>query len=223
MRCIGPVLVLLILLPAVAAVAQLPADPLSGAERERATSIARRYAVERNLGASERLEWIGVELSNPKPAPSRDDRPRDLAPEAMHRHAVVTFFRYDRNDGLHVLVDLAGGNVVDTQPISASAVPLSAAEVERASRLALANETVQRMLGPDAASFAFRPRNASNEGNSVGGLRTVGRSPNDPRTRGRCVVLTFQRNGRFLIGRRVVVELLSNRVIDASMREGVRR
>jgi len=185
----------------------LPLDPLTPAERAAGEEIARGNERVREFLAKGRTRTIYSEFIAPKL--NRGDEPSG-------RYADVLFYRYEDDAGLRVLVDLAAHAVVDIAPVAGRSVPLTAAEVEEAARLALANADVVRLLGPEAGSFrpAFAPatRETIND-NRIEGLRTLGGSPDDPCTRDRCVVLFFRTHNRYIAMNRVVVDLTAQRTL----------
>lgn len=185
----------------------LPLDPLTPAERAAGEELARGNDKVREFLAKGRTRAIYSEFIAPKL--NRGDEPSG-------RYADVLFYRYDDDAGLRVLVDLGARAVVDMAPVAGHSVPLTAAEVEEAARLALANAEVARLLGPEAGTFrpALAPANRDTiNDNRIEGLRTLGGSPDDPCTRDRCVVLFFRTHNRYIAMNRVVVDLTAQRTL----------
>lgn len=194
-----------------------PADPLTAAERARAAEIANRVLRERGLLRAETSALVGVELANAKTRAIAD---RAIEPADVRRQALVTFFRYDSNDGLMALVDLPEGNVAATETAPPQAVPLGAAEVQAAVSLAFAHERVRAILG-DTSSYRIPVSSRDVEGDTVEGLRVLGADDRDSCFRNRCVDLFFRRGGRYIAGQRVTVDL-TTRQVQVTTDEGAR-
>ena len=197
--------------------APLPLDPLTRSERARAEEIARAHGATKEFLGAGRSRIIYVDFISFK----RDPK----AVEPSGRFADVLFYRYTDNSGLRLLVDLAAGAVVDTTPVAGRSVPLAAAEVEEAARLALASAEVVRLLGDNAGSFRAATGPATREqinDNRIEALRTLGSTPDDPCMRDRCVVLFFRTRNRYIAMNQVVVDLTTQRVFVNVNRGGVR-
>jgi hypothetical protein len=194
----------------------LPLDPLTPQEHETAMRIAQADArVKELLGDRTRLiytEFIAVKRSE---TPGTAARPQAEAPPAG-RFADVLFIRYDTNVGVRVLVDLAAKKVSEVVRVSGRSVPINTDEVEQAARLALADERVVRLFGPQANTFrvARSPAGTLQTGeNRIEGLRTLGATREDPCYEHRCIVLFFRQANRYIRLNQVVVDLTTQRVL----------
>lgn len=195
--------------PVPARVQQL--DPLTQDEMELATSIASNDArVKEALGPG-RQQLIRVEFLALKWPGYREARePEQLL---IGRHAFVILYNYEKDLGIHVVIDLEKKSVGEITKIDGKSVPLGATEVAEAFNLALRNERVRLLLGPSAAEFKVaglvtreRPENR------VEGLRIVAASPRDPCYRHRCIDLIFHRREGYLAGTQVTVDLTAQTV-----------
>jgi hypothetical protein len=194
----------------------LPLDPLTAVETARAEEVARGNGAAKEFLAKGRSRLIYVQYI----AVKRDPK----ITEPSGRFADVLFYRYPDDMGLRLLVDLEAGAAVDVANVRGRSVPLAAAEVEEAARLALAQGEVVRLLGENAGSFRAATGPATREqlnDNRIEALRTLGSTPDDPCTRERCVVLFFRSHNRYIAMNQVVVDLTTGRV--TVNREGVRR
>jgi hypothetical protein len=197
--------------------APLPLDPLTERERTMAESIARADSRVRELLASGRPQLISIDFIAAK-------TPGDGSPDVdvpVHRHAEVLFHLSDRNVGVSVLVDLERRQVVDVARGPGDAVPISSAEVERAARLALADARVVSLFAGRLPAFHFerRPDRPDTAATRIDAIRTLG-ARGDPCFGRRCVVLFFRVDNQYLHMNRILVDLLSDRVI---VREEVQR
>lgn len=194
----------------VAAAAQerrLPLDPLTGAERETAVSVAREHSRVRAFVERGRSRLIYSEFISVKDGQSGEPR---------GRFADVLFYRYEDDAGLRALVDLEARRVSDVAPVSGRSVPVTAEEVAEAARLALASPVVRRLFGDELQGFepAARPPTLEELNRPrIGGLRTLGGTPTDPCARHRCVVLFFRTGNRYIHMNQVVVDLTTNEVL----------
>jgi hypothetical protein len=187
--------------------APLPLDPLTRIERERAEQVARAYGATKEFLGVGRSRLIYVDFISVK----RDPK----AVEPSGRFADVLFYRYIDNSGLRLLVDIAAGAVIDTAPVAGRSVPLAAAEVEEAARLAMASDEVVRLLGGNTgfrAATGPATREQIND-NRIEALRTLGSAPDDPCIRDRCVVLFFRTRNRYIAMNQIVVDLTTQRVL----------
>lgn len=191
-----------------------PSDPLTAEETQRLVRVGTEFAQSRDGLGRANFALVGTEVVDHKP--DRTASGRDITPEQAGRYGSVLFYRYDRNEGVRVLVDLVRNAGVEVTPIPARSMPIGREEVERASRLALADASVARVLG-DVAGFRVTEPGANDE-NSVEGLRLVGATRQDPCSTHRCVELFFRRGGYYIAGQRVVVDLNADTVRVISSR-----
>jgi hypothetical protein len=187
----------------------LPLDPLTSEERGRALTIARENGRVRELiGPNEELETIYTEFISVK---------RDQSGEPRGRYADVLFYRFDQNIGIRALVDLEVNGVTDIARVPGKSVPLGAADVERAARLAQEDPQVRALFGEQLSSFRVLTgpiTRESQEGNFIEGLHTVGVRTDDPCTTDRCVTLLFSAGDRYLFNdRSITVDLTKRRVM----------
>jgi hypothetical protein len=196
----------------------LPLDPLTANEQAVADTIARSDRRVREFLRGETSRLINVEFSAAKD-PADTSRQEDVPPR---RAAEVLYYRTDRDQGLRVLVDLAGRRVMAAAPVPGQSVPLSSEEIAQAARLALADNRVIQLFGGRLPRFTIATRPATREeadAPRIEGLRSVAVAPEDPCYRRRCVVLFFRVRNRYLHVNRVVVDLTGQQVI---IREGDR-
>ena len=193
--------------------APLPGDPLTPDEERRLVRIATEYARAR-AGMAGDFALVGTDLADHKPDGAGGDR--EITPEQSGRHGEVLFFRYDRNEGLRVLVDLASNSGVQVSRVPAQSVPMGREEIERAARLALDSPEVRRVVGGDPARF--RVLAPGSDQDTVEGLRVIGSSREDPCSRDRCAELFFRSGGYYIAGYRVVVDLTAKTVRVTSTR-----
>jgi hypothetical protein len=196
----------------------LPLDPLTPNERAIADTVAREDPKVREFLRAEGSRLINVDFMVAKD-PADTTQQRDAPPR---RTAEVLFYRPDRDQGLRVLVDLAGRRVVSAASVPGQSVPLSNEEVVLAARLALADDRVIRLFGGRVPPFQVAKgpaTRASADSARIEGLRTVAPTPEDPCYRRRCVVLFFRVRNRYVHLNRVVVDLTGRQVI---IREGDR-
>lgn len=180
----------------------LPFDPLTSEERELAGRLATADSrVKERLGTA-RQRLISVEL-----APVKSANPQT----ETARHAEVTFYRYDTDQGLRALVDLGQRTVREVTTISGTAVKLSQAEVAEAFSLAKQNRQVNQFLGENAERFAVAAA-GSDQQYRVEGLRLHSGSSKDPCYRHRCVSLFFRQGAAYLAGVSVTVDLSAQTV-----------
>lgn len=198
--------------PAPAQLGPRPADPLTAEERERAVNVAREEALRRNELQREQFSFVGVEL-----VVLKSDAQRPPEPARSMRHAAVLFYRYDRSDGLQVLVALNNGQVRSLERVRGESVPVGREEVERAAELALRDVAVTRLLGDSARTFKVGIAQSAQE-NTIEGLRVLGADPDDPCSRQRCVDLFFRVGGNYIAGNRVLVNLSTRTVRVTSTR-----
>lgn len=192
-----------------------PADPLTPAEITQAGEAATASASERS--PRERLELVSVELTNVKPAePGRGE----VSPADAGRHALVTFYDYERNEGVVVLVDLRAARVVRSTSIHRRAVPLGPNEIQRAAGIALASADVRRIVRADTPEVSYRTEGRPGPGDDVvEGLRVISADPDDHCSVDRCVDLFFRLNGRYLVGQRITVNLTRRTVTVTAQEE----
>lgn len=187
----------------------LPSDPLSAEETPRLVRVATEFAQSREGLGRENFVLVGTEVVDYKP-PQTDPR-HVITPEDAGRYGSVLFFRYDKNAGVRVLVDLVRNAGVEVTTIPARAMPIGREEVERAARLALADPVVGRFLGAGASRFRVAEP-GSDEENTVEGLRVIAPRGDDPCSTHRCVDVFFRRGGYYVTGQRVTVDLTSSTV-----------
>jgi Cu2+-containing amine oxidase len=186
-----------------------PLDPLTPAEIELAGQVA---SADRRVkaaigGGKQRL--VQVQFLALKPAGVSAD------PERLQigRHAAVLFYRYDGDQGIHVVVDLEKKAVVSVTRIEGRAVPLSPEEVSEAFALAARNERVRALLGSRLNEFKVANLAAGERPqNRVEGLRIVATSPRDPCYRHRCIDLLFHTSDGYIVGNTVTVDLTAQTV-----------
>jgi hypothetical protein len=188
-----------------------PLDPLTPREVATADSVARTDSRVRDfLGGRSRV--INVGFAAPKTEMSmaaREDVP-------SKRHAEVTIYHYDRDQGLLALVDISGRRVVDIARVRGQTVPINADEVAEAARLAVADAGVRRLFGERMPNFRVGSRAESRGDNGapiIEGLRTGGGPSTDPCSTHRCIALFFRVSGRYVQMNRVVVDMNSQRVL----------
>ncbi len=178
-----------------------PFDPLTAAERETALRLAEDNARVKELRGGGRQRLISVELSTAKTANSES------------RSAEVLYYRYDGNQGILALIDLGQRNVREAARINGDAVPLVAEEVNEALALALRNQTVTNLLGPNYREFRVAtPELQADQPNRVEALRSLASSPNDPCYQHRCLVLLFRQGENYLTEANVTVDLTAQTV-----------
>ncbi|MCU1266000.1 MAG: hypothetical protein JWM21_2318 [Acidobacteria bacterium] len=179
-------------------------DPLTPEEREVATRLAEADARVQKMRGPGRQLLISVELATPKSADQNDE---------TSRHAEVLYYRYEGNQGVLALIDLQKAAVQETALVNGDGVPLAASEVSEAIGLALKNERVLKLLGPDYQRYQLTAENLHpGERNPVEALRVVAASPPDPCYRHRCLSLLFRRGETFLTGTSIIVDLTANNV-----------
>jgi hypothetical protein len=184
----------------------LPLDPLTPGERAIADTVARSDARVREALRAGTAQLIHIEFIAVKPAEGQEDLP-------PRRHAEVLFFLPRANVGLSVLVDLERRQVAEVVRSPGESVPISAAEVDRAVRLALADPGVVRLFGGTLPGFRPAGVGRDTSATRVEAIRTLGSGPADPCYRRRCVVLFFRVDNRYVNLNRVLVDLVGNRVI----------
>ena len=124
------------------------------------------------------------------------------------RHARVLFYRYDRDQGVNVVVNLQRRAVVSVTRMDGVAVPLGAEEVSEAFNIAIRNERVRALLGPRLNEFRVADLAKGQRPESrVEGLRVIATSPRDPCYRRRCIYLLFRDRESYLAGTKVTVNL----------------
>ncbi len=129
------------------------------------------------------------------------------------RHAAVLFYRYDGDQGIHVVVDLEKRAVVSVTRIEGRAVPLSTEEISEAFALAARNDRVRALLGSRLNEFKVANLAAGERPqNRVEGLRIVATFPRDPCYRHRCIDLLFHTSDGYIAGNTVTVDLTAQTV-----------
>jgi hypothetical protein len=186
-----------------------PLDPLTPEETELAARIATDAARVKEALGTGRQRLIQVQFFALKPARVN----RDAERLQIGRHAAVLFYRYDSDQGIHVVVDLQKKAVVEVVRIEGKAVPLGPDEVTEAFSLAVRNERVRSLLGSrlneyKVANLAEGERPESR----VEGLRVVATSPRDPCYRHRCIDLLFHNREGYVAGTSVTVDLTAQTV-----------
>jgi hypothetical protein len=191
-------------------------DPLTPEERELAASLTESNSRFRFLRGGGRERLISVELATVKTGAQGD---------AATRHAEVLHYKYAGNQGILTLVDLRQRTVLEVTNISGDAVPLSAEEVGEAVDLALQNQTLIRLLGPDYQRYRSSAQTfRAGERNQVEALRVLASSPRDSCYQHRCVSLLFRRGDTFLTGTSVIVDLTTRKVqVEQTARTPIRR
>jgi hypothetical protein len=129
------------------------------------------------------------------------------------RAAAVLYYRYDTDQGVHVVVSLSERSVGAITRLEGKAVPLALEEVERAFALALLNQQVRARLGRQANELRVaRPSGGDSPQNRVEGLRVIASSPRDPCYRRRCIELHFRRPEGYVPAMSVTVDLSAQKV-----------
>ena len=195
--------------PSVAQQKVQPLDPLTAEEIRVAEQVAnsdRRVKVALGSG---RQRLIQVEFLALKPARETRD------PERLQigRHASVLFYRYERDEGIQVVVDLQQKAVVSVSKIEGVAVPLARDEVAEAFDLAARNERVRSLLGARLSEFRVANLAQGDRPETrVEGLRIIATSPRDPCYRRRCIHLLFRTREGYIAGTQVTVNLTAQTV-----------
>jgi hypothetical protein len=182
-----------------------PLDPLTPEEIALAAEIAGSDPrVQKELGRGLRqliqVQFVALkETSDSKPIPGRS--------------AAVLYYRYDTDQGIHVVVNLSERSVGEITRLEGKGVPLALEEVNRAFALALLNKQMRIRLGRQANEF----RVAGSSGgdgprNRVEGLRVIASSPRDPCYRHRCIELHFRRPEGYVSATAVTVDLSAQKV-----------
>jgi Cu2+-containing amine oxidase len=186
-----------------------PLDPLTPQEMETAAQVASADQRVKSTLAGGRQKLIRVQFLALKPAKSVADDERIQ----IGRHAEVLFYRYEGDEGVHVIVDLEKKAVIAVKKIEGRAVPLSSAEVNDAFQLAARNERVRALVGARMNLFKVANLEAGERPEDrVEGLRVVATSRRDPCYRHRCVDLLFHTSEGYLAGIAVTVDLTAQTV-----------
>ena len=186
-------------------------DPLTPEEIELATRIATADPRVKDALGKGRALLVQVQFLALKP--NVYGAGQDLERLKIGRHAAVLFYRYDTDQGVHVIVDLEKRSAGDITRIEGRAVPLAAEEVAQASALALRNDRVRSLLGARVNDFRVANLAAGERPeNRIEGLRVVATSPRDPCYRHRCVDLLFRQREGYIAGTSVTVDLTSQAV-----------
>jgi len=186
-------------------------DPLTPEETELATRIATADPRVRDALGKGRALLVQVQFLALKPNVYGADQ--DLERLRIGRHAAVLFYRYDTDQGIHVIVDLEKRSAGDITRVEGRAVPLAFEEIAQAANLALRNERVRSLLGSKVNEFKVANLAAGDRPeNRVEGLRVVATSPRDPCYGHRCVDLLFRQREGYLAGISVTVDLTSQAV-----------
>ena len=186
-------------------------DPLTPEETELATRIATADPRVKDALGKGRALLVQVQFLALKPNVYAAGQ--DLERLKIGRHAAVLFYRYDTDQGVHVIVDLEKRSAGDITRIEGRAVPLAAEEVAQASALALRNDRVRSLLGARVNDFRVANLAAGERPeNRIEGLRVVATSPRDPCYRHRCVDLLFRQHEGYIAGTSVTVDLTSQAV-----------
>jgi Cu2+-containing amine oxidase len=183
-----------------------PLDPLTPEEIELVTRIVNADPQVKETLGSGRRQLIVVQFLALKSSAYREAR----EPEQMTigRHAAVIFYRYDIDQGVHVIVDLEQKAVGEITKMEGKAVPLGADEVTEAFNLALRDGRVKALLGPQVNEFRVAGLSSGDRPeNRVEGLRVVATSSTDPCYRHRCLDLLFRRRDGYVRGTSVTVDL----------------
>ena len=180
-------------------------DPLTPEERELAVRLAEADSRVKKLRGAGRQILVSVELATPKTSDKND---------ATSRHAEVLYYSYGGNQGALALVDLQQRTVAQAVNIPGDSVPLVTEEVNQALSLALQNQSLIRLLGPNYQQYRVASAQSLDAGetNLVEALRVFSNTPGDPCYRRRCVSLLFRRGDSYLTGTEVIVDLFSQRV-----------
>jgi hypothetical protein len=189
-----------------------PLDPLTPEEKELAARIASADPrVQRELGSG-RQQLIQVQFWSLK-AGSELKPLQKQEPSSPGRYAAVLFYRYDTDQGLHVVVNLRERSLGDIVRLDGRGVPLALEEVGRAFALALLNKHVRALLGQQANEFRVAGLSrGDNPQNRVEGLRVIASAPQDPCYRHRCVELHFRRPEGYVPATSITVDLSAQRV-----------
>ena len=189
-----------------------PLDPLTAEETELAARIASADPRVKEALGSGRQQLIQVQFLALKPNtyPKTGQEPEQLK---IGRHAAVIFYRYDADQGIHVVVDLEKSSVNEITKLEGKAVPLGFTEVTEAFNLALRNEQVRSFLGSRANDFRVARLSAGERPeNRVEGLRVLATSPRDPCYKHRCLDLLFRQRDGYIAGTSVTVDLTAQTV-----------
>ena len=185
-----------------------PLDPLTPEEKRVAERVATTDAKVREMVGPSRPQLIYSEFIAAKP---RGESGAAKEPP-VGRHAEVVLYLPEPHAGLRVLVDLRAARVVDVVRLDAGSVPLTRDDLARALSLALANEAVQQMLGPQLQLFRAPAREGREADAVARGLLVHATTESDPCFRRRCVRLFFQvRPGTYLTDS-AIVDLAGERV-----------
>lgn len=173
----------------------LPTPPplaLDETEQRRAGEIAERNANVAALLRPGPSYLTSVDLVRDKEAEERG---------AAARLALVTHYSYDGDLTVETLVDLTRGEVVEVRSASNQPTPLSTAEFERATELALDDPQVREQLPVPREQITVEP------------LLTRAASPDDPLFGHRIARLLFKVGRDYLSAPEVHVDLTDERVI----------
>jgi hypothetical protein len=191
---------------------ELPLDPLTPEEIELAAQIASADPhVQKELGPGRR-QLIRVQFLALKAGIDlKTGQEQKLL--KVGRSAAVLFYRYDTDQGIHVVVDLRQRAVGSISRLEGRAVPLALEEVTQAFALALLDRRVRNLLGSKADDFRVAPPTSDRKpANSVEGLRVVATAPGDPCYKHRCIELHFRKRESYVAGTSVTVDLSARRV-----------
>lgn len=186
-----------------------PLDPLTSEEIETAKQIAGADQKVKTTLGSGRQRLIQVEFVAMKPTGTYDD------PERLQigRHASVLFYRYEGDQGFHVVVDLRRKAVVSVTKLEGRAVPLAPDEIGEAFELAARNERVRSLLGAGISEYRVADLTKGERPETrVEGLRVIATTPRDPCYRHRCIHLLFHSREGYLAGTTVTVDLTAQSV-----------
>ncbi len=190
----------------------LPLDPLTAEENEIASRVARSDSrVKKELGSG-RNQLVQVQFLELKAGGDLKTN-KEQGPSNPGRYAAVLFYRYDTDEGVHVVVNLGGRSVGEITRLNGRAVPLALEEVSGAFALALLNKQVRTFLGPKADEYAVAGMlKGDSPHNRVEGLRVIATSPEDPCYRHRCIELYVRKPEGYMRTPSITVDLSARKV-----------
>lgn len=196
-----------------------PLDALTPAERQLAEQLIRADPGVLKLLGSGRSRLIYIDMIAVKPDSPEASREPNALPKT--RYAEAVFYRFDGDIGVRAVADLTNKRTIESGEVESNTVPLNNEDLTEALALALQDQKVVSMLGPEAQSFRVADPAARAKGpaNVVRGLRVNSLDQNDPCYRRRCVQLFFQSSNKGYLIDSAVVDLSTRRtdVVKGSM------
>jgi Cu2+-containing amine oxidase len=171
-------------------------DPLTAAEKATAEKLVRADARAKELlGPSATL--ASIELLAMKDAAGTA-----TAKDEPVRHADLLFSRPDTDSGARAIVNLsAAPSIVEFTRIDRRSVPATAADIQEAWRIALADTTFRTRLARDPGGITQEA------------LRIYTEDPNDPCFTGRCFYLIAKQGDFYVSTASVTVDLATRRIL----------